>query len=213
MRKTVFAVVLGLCVLFAGMAFAMASAQKKAVTEDGKNVVLYPDGTWKYAEPKATAAGGKGSYSKPEGSTKLLKGKHGTYGMWINESKWQVSKEPGNEAAEFEINHTSGDAFAMIIAERLTMPLESLRDVALENAKGAAPDAEVVFEEKRTVNGAEVLLMQINGTIMSIPFTYYSYYYTGKAGSMQIITYTGQSLFEEFKPDFEDFLNGFVVYK
>jgi len=207
MKKTVFAVVLSLCVLFAGMAFA----QKKAVTEDGKNVVLYPDGTWKYAEPKAPAAGG--SYSKPEGSTKLLKGKHGTYGIWINESKWQVSKEPDNEAAEFEINHASGDAFAMVIAERLTMPLESLREIAIENAKGAAPDAEVVFEEKRTVNGAEVLFMQINGTIMSIPFTYYSYYYAGKAGSMQVITYTGQSLLEEFKDDFEDFLNGFVVYK
>jgi hypothetical protein len=208
-RKTVFAVVLGLYVLHAGMAFA----QKKAVTEDGKNVILYPDGTWKYAEPKAAASKGKKSYSKPEASTKLHKGKHGTYGMWINEGKWQVAKEQSSEAAEFEINHVSGDAYAMVIAERLTMPLESLREVAISNAKEAAPDAEVVFEEKRTVNGADVLLMQINGTIRSIPFTYYSYYYSGKAGSIQVIAYTGQSLFDEFKADFEDLLNGFVVYK
>jgi hypothetical protein len=50
--------------------------------------------------------------------------------------------------------------------------------------------------------------MQITGTAQGIPFHYYGYYYTGKLGSVQVITYTGESLFEEYKPEFDELLNG-----
>jgi hypothetical protein len=34
------------------------------------------------------------------------------------------------------------------------------------------------------------------------------YYYGGPEGSLQVITYTASPNFEEFKSDFEEFLNG-----
>ena len=33
----------------------------------------------------------------------------------------------------------------------------------------------------------------------SIPFQYYGYYYSDKNGAIQVLTYTGQNLFDEYK--------------
>ena len=66
----------------------------------------------------------------------------------------------------------------------------------------------VTFEEQRRVNDVDVLAMQMEGTIQGIPFTYYGYYFSGPQGSVQLLTYTGSNLFAEYKPEFEDFLNG-----
>jgi hypothetical protein len=61
-------------------------------------------------------------------------------------------------------------------------------------------------------NGKEILCMKIDGTIEQIPFRYYGYYYGGKQGTIQLLTYTGQGLFEKYEADFLDFLNGLEIY-
>ena len=96
----------------------------------------------------------------------------------------------------------------MVISERIAVPMSSLKDLALANAKQAAPDAHIVLDEKRIVNGKEVTCLQIEGTVQGIAFIYYGYYYGGPEGTLQVLTYTGKNLFAEFKPDLEDFLNG-----
>lgn len=186
-----------------------------ATTREGMAVLLHPDGRWEFADQQQaheSVAAEAGTHSRPDSSTKLVKGKRGSFGIWLDAKKWRVKRDPANADAMFELTHANGDGYALVIAERIAMPLETLRKVAIDNANAAAEDVEVVHEEKRTVNGTEILLMQINGTIQSIPFTYYSYYYTGKGGSIQFITYTGSDLFAEYKADFEDLLNGFEVY-
>ena len=37
------------------------------------------------------------------------------------------------------------------------------------------------------------------------------YYYGGPSGTVQVITYTGRRLFEDYRKEFEEFLNGFRV--
>ena len=66
----------------------------------------------------------------------------------------------------------------------------------------------MTFEATRQVNGTELLCLQIKGTIQGVAFIYFGYYYSSDAGTVQMITYTGQNLFEEFQSDFEEFLNG-----
>ena len=54
--------------------------------------------------------------------------------------------------------------------------------------------------------------MQMRGTIKGIPLVYLGYYYSGKEGAVQIITFTGEGLFTHTE-DFEELLNGFDVAK
>jgi hypothetical protein len=53
--------------------------------------------------------------------------------------------------------------------------------------------------------------MKLEGTIEGVQFVYYSYYYAGKAGTVQLLTYTSQNLFSEFEPEMTEFLNGLVI--
>lgn len=54
-------------------------------------------------------------------------------------------------------------------------------------------------------------MLRLEGKTNGIAFTYLGYYYSSPSGTVQVITYTGQNLFQEYRHDFEDFLNGFHV--
>ncbi len=84
------------------------------------------------------------------------------------------------------------------------------KGIAIENAKDAAPDIKVINEEYRSVNGVQVLMMQMSGTIRGMRFTYYGYYYSNSNGTIQLLTYTGENLFPNYLNDIEEFLNGLV---
>lgn len=186
-----------------------ALAQEKAMTESGKKILLYPDGTWKPAQVSGEASIKPGAYSRPASSTAKAEINRGKYVIYYNPKKWKPKGD--EEGGRSTFNYIGGDGGAVIIAERLQIPLESLKAIALENAKEAAPDAAISFEEMRNVNGKEVLALQMKATMKSIPFQYYGYYYSDKNGAIQVLTYTGQNLFDEYKKDLEDFLNGFMA--
>ena len=103
------------------------------------------------------------------------------------------------------------DLYAMIITEKFEIPISTLKDVALENGRDVSPDLKIVKEEYRNVNGLDLLLMQMDGTIQGIKFSYYGYYYSNESGTVQFLTYTSQNLLAEYKSDIEDLLNGLVV--
>lgn len=200
--RLLFSLFLGLSLVF----WAPAAEQKEiiATTESGKKVVLLPDGTWKYKDPVPAA----GAHTRSDKATEKLEINRGQCIFYYDPSRWKMKS---GEPAKNMFTHVSGDGYGMVIAERIQTSLTSLRDVALTNAKQVAPDAKIIMEAPRQVNGRELLCMQIAGTIQGIKFLYYGYYYSGKEGTIQIITYTGENLFDEYRKDFEEFLNGFTV--
>lgn len=177
----------------------------RAYTENGKEIILFENGTWQFPEVD--------SYQRPKSSKKLVKGKSGLYGIWINDAKWKIMKNTINESAEYSFKHENGDAYGMIIAERIQMSSVGIRDVAVAHIKEADPDAEIILEENRIINGNDVLCLLIAAKVQSIQIIYYYYFYSGDAGTIQLITYTGQNLFEEYAHDLTSFLNGFVILK
>lgn len=180
------------------------SAQERATTASGKVVLLYPDGTWKYASDSSAA--GRGRSGRATAKVDLARGKAALY---FDPAKWKITKsdEPGRTS----LTHMDGDGYALIIAERIQLSLDGLRQIALDNAREAAPDIQVVAEQNRRINGLDVLSLQLTGTIQGITFTYLGYYYTGKEGAFQLLTYTVSNLFDEYRADFEDLLDGFVL--
>lgn len=196
-----------LCFWFHSQAAAQSPA--RARTETGRDVLLYPDGTWKYAAEEAKAKQGS-AFNKQTTASAAFTPQRGDFVIWYDPNKWrQERSREGDDIGHFKLVGTDG--YAMILSEGLPMPTDSIKAIALDNAKEAAPDARIVSEERRTVNGKEVLCMVIQGTIHQIPFTYYGYYYGGKQGAIQVLTFTGQSLFAKHKTDFTEFLNGLEI--
>lgn len=191
-----------------------AVGQQKAVTEKGDEVILYENGTWRYvnedASPSNAIPTNPTKFVKPSGSSFLLKSKRVNVGFWLNPRIWSFQKAEENADAEYELQLKNEDLYGMVIAEKVEIPLTSLRSIAIENAKSVAPDLRIVKEEYRIVNGLKVLLLQMNGTMEGIKFTYYGYYYSNENGTVQFITYTAQNLMKSYRNECEDLLNGLV---
>ena len=195
--------------------FVFVQAQQKAITEIGEEVILYENGTWKYQNQENVdefeIPTNPKNFTKNEDATFLLKSRKFDVGFLIDPSEWSFEKAVDNLEAEYELQLKGEDLYAMIIAEKIQIPLEDLKEIALNNAKASAPDIKIVKEEYRTVNGSRVLFLQMNGTLQGIKFSYYGYYFSNSEGTLQYITYTSQSLLDVYIDDCEKLLNGFVV--
>ncbi len=207
MKKIIF-------ILISLLTISLAQAQIKAVTETGEEVFLNADGTWEYQKGNYSSIDeiptNSKKFKKDKKSTFLLKSKNLNVGFYINPKKWEFKKATNNSDAEYEFKFKNGDLYGMVITEQIEIPFETLKSIALENGKEAAPDLELVEEEYRNVNGLKVLLLQMNGTIQGIKFSYFGYYFSNAQGTVQFLTYTSQDLLDNYRAECEKLLNGLV---
>jgi len=186
---------------------ALGAQDIQAKTNDGRTVILKADGTWQYAEQEEPAAADElRSYTKPESSRASLSLKSDKMTVWYDPAKWIQQKS--NDPTKMIFAHKDGDVYALIIAERMAISEDSLKAIAIKNAQNAASDVKIVFEDHRIVNDVNFLCMKMMCTIQGIEMIYYAYYYAGKAGALQILTYTSPNLYSEYEQDMSDLLNG-----
>ena len=192
----------------------LTQAQQKGVTETGEEVILFEDGTWKYQNEddflKREIPINSKIFKKDKESSFLLKSSNFNIGFYLNPKIWSFNKPTDDPDAEYELQLKGGDLYGMVITEKIEIPLESLKSIALENGKAAAPDLKIIKEEYRTVNGLKVLLLQMKGTTQGIKVSFYGYYFSSTNGTVQFITYTSQNLFDSYRPEIEKLLNGLV---
>jgi len=195
----------------------LSFSQTNAITDNGDEVVLFDDGTWEYVgeieEKDDEILFDETPISKPKDATFLVKSDRIPVGIWMNPKKWTFRKSVSNPAAEYEFQLRNEDLHGMMITEKIEIPLASLRTIALMNAQSIAPDIRVVEEKYVIVNGHKVLSMVMKGTTQGIKFIYHGYYYSNTSGTVQMVTFTAQSLFDELSEEMNYILNGFVVMK
>ena len=192
-------------------------SQIQAVTDKGDQVTLYEDGTWKYTNDSSETEEkeipvSNIAYGKNEKSSFEVKSTKVNAGVYINTKDWTYIKNPIADAQEYTFQSRGKDIYAMMITEKVDIPIENLKKLALSNAKDAAPDTKIVTEEYRMVNGKKIFFMQMNGSIEGMKFTYLGYYYSSEGGTIQFISYTTQNLLEEYKNDMFELLNGFTIH-
>jgi hypothetical protein len=194
----------------------LSNAQINAVTENGDEVLLYKDNTWKYSNESLNETveilRNDKPFTKEKKSSFLVKSSKTNIGVWINPKDWGFSKSKTDSPSEFNFNHKQLDVYGMLIAEKTEVTVEALTDIAYENALEAAPDIKIVEKEYRTVNGLEVIMMKMKGTIQGIKFIYFGYYFSNAQGAFQFLTYTSQNVFNEYKNDMLHLLNGLTEY-
>jgi hypothetical protein len=133
----------------------------------------------------------------------------GKMSVVYDSAKWKPA--PLSEAGRFTFQHVSGEGYAEIAVEDMRLPLEALPERVLARLREQAPQAAIASREKRTVNGSEVWRLRIDAEIKASATSYLGYYYSGKEGTVQIVTYTGRNLFQKYEADFTDFLESFRV--
>jgi Protein of unknown function (DUF3157) len=199
--------------------FTSSKSQVKALTENGREVLLNEDGTWRYSTNEDD------SLSKSEavttnpiefhttaGASFPVKSSVLNVGVYLDPNKWTFSAHHSNEVnPEYRFVLKSQHGFAMMLTEITPIDLENMKVIALENAKKAAPDTKVTHTEYRTVNNKKVLCLTLRGTLQGIKFIYFGYYYSNSNGTVQLVAYGSENMFKDSIKEWEDFLNGFTV--
>ncbi|MCG8572469.1 MAG: DUF3157 family protein [Spirochaetes bacterium] len=194
-----------LTLLFAFLTVSVLFGDIKAITADGRQVILMDDGTWEWAVDEETTE--IYGYSKPEKSKANVKGKKIDYKIWYNSKIWKAKKKPG--ASEYSFEAKNSTMYGMVIPEKEYFDRDVLLEVALMNAKDASENVEVLEREERVVNGKKIIYMKMKAVIENLNFIYMGYYYSHEDfGSIQVIAYTLDSFLEAYENDMEDFLNG-----
>jgi hypothetical protein len=212
MKKIIF-----LMLFFLGFFFQITSAQIKATTENGDEVILNSNGTWNYANAEnveyEAIKDNPAKFSKPKNASFLLKSSKIKMGVYLDSKKWSYKMAENNASAEYEFQLKGEDLYGMLICEKIEIPLDVLRGVALANARKVSSDIKITKQEYRKVNNMKMLMLQMNGTLQGIEFCYNSYYYSNKNGTVQFITYTSQNLAGTYTTEIEELLNGLVETK
>ncbi len=190
-------------------------AVQKAVTEEGEVVLLRDDGTWSYENKPVPElvelTMNPDEFKKSPAANFSLKSSITNLNFWIDPKQWSFKKADENGAAEYDLSLKGGDLYGMVISEQLEVGVETLADVAFENAQEAGSDMRIVNKEYRMVNGLKVIYMEMEGTIQGIKFTYFGHYYSDSSGSVQFLAYTGTSLAQKYESEINQYLNGIAL--
>lgn len=117
-------------------------AQTRAITDVGDEVLLYSNGTWKYANEKAHPSSidsvlniNKTPFVKSKLATFLVKSKIMNVGIYIVPGEWEFEKGADNEIIEYHFRLKAKDSYAMAITEKIEVPLENMPGIVLTNAQ------------------------------------------------------------------------------
>jgi hypothetical protein len=202
------------------IAFNVSKGQVNALTEDGRQVILFNNGTWKYHNDSTLNKKNHADsikinpvkFSKSTSSTFLAKSNTVNVGVFIDPDKWTLKTHHENESnPEYRFSLKSGDGYAMLETEKTPIGLDVMRNIALINAQKAAIDAKITTQEYRIVNNKKILFLEMSGTIQGIKFKYMGYYFSNEKGTTQLLSYTTEAMYNDANKELETFLNGLVV--
>jgi hypothetical protein len=91
------------------------------------------------------------------------------------------------------------------------IPTSAMKELALRNSQRIDPNARITREERRIVNGREVLYLEIILTQNSIPIRFAGYYHGGVKSNIQVVSYGVATEFERYQSEVNEFINGIEI--
>jgi len=160
-------------------------------------------------------------YSKPQDSTKLIKGEKVGYALWVDQNKWAVYDSNDTVFIDFRnmlgsqgtglshvLRHNSGESMAIIQEIQTATNFEILHKSLLESLSTGR--GSIVSEDIRKVNGSDILYIKWMEDLGTSKIVWLSYYLSKKTGHMRLACGTTEELLTEYESDITDLLNGLV---
>lgn len=142
-------------------------------------------------------------------ATKAILAEVGDATLWVDPAKWvEYSREPG--AVRF--NHVNKHVLGWMLADKTGgIRTSAMKGLALKNSRRLDRNARLDREERRIVNGREVLYLEIVLTQNSIPIRFAGYYHGGAKGNVQAVGYCVEADFENYHKDVDEFISGIEI--
>ena len=188
----------------------------QAVTDEGKEVILFADKTWKFVNESDEAIlndlpENEDKFLKERSSTFLVKSKKINTGLYIDPKKWQIKTVDDSPLVDYQFAEKSGNGYGLFGSEKSNIANYTIyKDILINTLQKKVSFFKLLRSEIRTVNDKKVLFLRYKVNIQNLDFEYVGYYMITEQGLSQVVCYSSDKMFEEFLPGFMQFLNGFV---
>lgn len=148
-------------------------------------------------------------FRKAPAATKAISADFGDATLWLNPAMWtEYSKEPG----AIRFNHVNKHVLGWLLSDKTPgIRTSAIKDMALRNSQRLDPNARISREERRIVNGREVLYLEIVLTQNSVPIRFAGYYHGGVKSNVQTVAYCMAAEFEQYRKEVDEFINGIEI--
>jgi hypothetical protein len=175
----------------------------RAITEDGRKVLLMPDGKWRFDKnTRATPAGQSPFITRVK-----------NFSVNFDENYWVLqTPKPEEDFNKRVFKHRALPLYAMVIADEIPLETASMRDTILSNARSSG--ASIVVLKERSLEYKEKDVRSVRFAVSmreGMEFVFETHYYGSDIGNIQVTCYTAQSLFFKYEPDCQKFLSGLSI--
>ncbi|UFK98034.1 hypothetical protein [Kaistella faecalis] len=191
-------------------------AQQRALTEDGKEVVLFDNGTWKFvnesdAKALETIITNNNLFEKSRNASFLMKSKKLDVGVYFDPKKWKLATQNISPHVEYfftDRSNTEG-SFGFMMTEKVQIAtLKNLKELIIENVSRNVDFFRLKESEYRTVNGMKVLFIRYAANTKGMDFEYAGYYYINSDGYAGVVGFSSQKMFESNFDAIQELING-----
>lgn len=170
----------------------------------GKTIVLNDDGTWSYTGDTAVSTPSPSQANTPVCSNSSIV----PVSFCLNTSQWSSSSKP-SEDYEYFYSNAVGSLYFGVITEGLPLTNEFFKNSILDNAGNAAQGGRdkvtVLKDTTVNLNGQTWNNLEYAIYIDGLKFRYNNYYTSiGDRGSIQVLFFTLDDVFEKFRPDMDE---------
>lgn len=185
---------------------AMSAEELRAIAEDGRKVILSPDGKWKFDNRLPTAPSSTSDAASPY-QTAVKR-----FSLNFDTSKWiLIPKQDTDEYNKRMFRHKSLPIMAMVIADEIPASKETVRDIIISNANSAATSMTILQEQDKEVGGKTIGAIKFAATLKTLEFVFSNHYYGAEDGNIQVMCYSVQSLFHKYERDCQQFTAGLTI--
>jgi hypothetical protein len=177
----------------------------RAVTEDGRKVVLSQDGRWRFDRTSLAPSAAVDSVSPYQTAVPR-------FSVAYDASKWVLSpKRDGDEINKRTFRHKSLPVHAVIIADEIPLATDALKNIILSNAQSAGATTTVLLDQEKQLSGKDVGFLRFAANLKGMDFVFSSHYYGDGDGNIQVMCFTAQSIFFKYEGECQQFLAGLTI--
>ena len=214
---------LSFAIILSAVSFGQKKEVGKAITTEGRRIILYDDGTWRYdLEPvpvgKGTAVpdtaenlynkriGDK--YQKSPYNKKEWRSNRTNFSVWFNPKKWKLNLM--NLVPPTEVSFHLTDLTCNVLSEKLDIDIEEWIHRMKQYQKQNHPSLKIDVEEWRSVNGLNVYYIKWQ-TGDRLNFQCYSYFTKSSTEIIQMNVSGPLSFARSSEEEIFRLLNGLVL--
>jgi len=184
-----------------------AAEEIRAITEDGRKVILLADGKWKFDATKFPVVTSAQQPSVYQSSVKRLSVK-------FKSDDWNLlPKREKDDTNKRVFMHRSLPIYGMVISDEIPASTDKMRSVIINNAQSASTAMSVILDETRQVSDTAVGHLRMVLSSSGLDYVFSNYYYADNDGNIQVVCYTAQPLFFKYQSECQKFMDGLTIAK